>query len=66
MKWLQHNVRRGVGFAIKNPRYALNVIVREFTLAPEFEITLATQTPPRGHMTVRLTLIPMHHSSLSV
>jgi hypothetical protein len=33
MKWLLQNVRLRAGFAIKNPRYALNAIVREFTLA---------------------------------
>jgi hypothetical protein len=35
MKWLLQNVRRRAGFAIKNPRYALNVMVREFTFADE-------------------------------
>jgi hypothetical protein len=35
MKWLLQNVRRRAGFAIKNPRYALNAMVREFTLADE-------------------------------
>ena len=35
MKWLLQNARRRAAFAIKNPGYALDAIVREFTLADE-------------------------------
>ena len=35
MKWLLQNVRRRAWFAVKNPRYALNAINREFTSADE-------------------------------
>jgi len=35
MKWLLQNVRRRAGFAVKNPRYALNAMFRELTFADE-------------------------------
>jgi predicted O-methyltransferase YrrM len=35
MKWLFQNLRRRAKFAIKNPRYALNAMVRELTFADE-------------------------------
>jgi predicted O-methyltransferase YrrM len=47
MKWLLQNVRHRAGFAIKNPRYALKAIVREFTLADERFLGRLTGSSPR-------------------
>jgi predicted O-methyltransferase YrrM len=47
MKWLLQNVRRRVGFAIKNPHYALNAMVREFTFADERFLARLSGSSPR-------------------
>src|SRR5215469_7137909 len=47
MKWLLQNMRRRAGFAIKNPRYALNALVREFTFADERFLARLTGSSPR-------------------
>lgn len=47
MKWLLENLRRRVGFAIKNPSYALNAMVREFTLADEKFLARLSGSSPR-------------------
>ena len=47
MKWLLQNVRRRVVFAIKNPRYALNAMVREFTFADERFLARLSGSSPR-------------------
>ena len=47
MKWLLENMRARMRFAIKNPGYALNAMVREFTLADEKFLALITGSSPR-------------------
>lgn len=47
MKWLLQNVRRRAGFAIKNPRYALNAMIGELTFADERFLTRITASSPR-------------------
>jgi methyltransferase family protein len=47
MKWLLQNVRSRARFAIKNPRYALNAMVREFTFADERFLARLTGSSPR-------------------
>lgn len=47
MRWFLQNVRRRAQFAIKNPRYALNAMVREFTLADERFLARLTGSSPR-------------------
>jgi methyltransferase family protein len=47
MKWLLQNLRRRARFAIKNPRYALNVSFREFTFADERFLARLTSSSPR-------------------
>ena len=46
MRWLLQNVRRRAKFAIKNPRYAINAIVREFTFADEKFLARLTGSSP--------------------
>lgn len=47
MKWLLQDMRRRAAFAIKNPRYTLNAMVREFTLADERLLARLTGSSPR-------------------
>ena len=47
MKWLLQNVRRRAGFAIKNPRYALNAMIGELTFADEKFLARITASSPR-------------------
>src|SRR5689334_4765031 len=47
MKWLLQNVRRRAEFALKNPRYALGSMFREFTLADEKFLARITASSPR-------------------
>ena len=46
MKWLLENVRGRIGFAIENPSYALNAMVRELTLADEKFLARLTGSSP--------------------
>lgn len=46
MRWMLQNLRRRAGFAIKNPRYAIESMVRELTLVDEkFLARIAGSTP---------------------
>ena len=47
MKWLLQNMRRRAGLAVKNPRYALKAMIREFTLADERFLARLTGSSPR-------------------
>jgi predicted O-methyltransferase YrrM len=47
VKWLLQNVRHRAGFALKNPRYALDSIFRELTSADEKFLGLITGVPAR-------------------
>jgi hypothetical protein len=47
MKWLRQNVRRRVGFAIKNPHYAVKALVREFTFGEERFLVRPSGSSPR-------------------
>jgi hypothetical protein len=47
MKWLFQNLRRRAGFAIKNPRYALNAMIGELTFADEKFLARITASSPR-------------------
>ena len=47
MKWFLQNVRRRAEFAVKNPRYALNAMLREFTLADERFLAHLSSSSPR-------------------
>jgi hypothetical protein len=47
MKWLLQNVRRRAGFAIKNPRYALNAMIGELTFSDEKFLARITASSPR-------------------
>jgi predicted O-methyltransferase YrrM len=47
VKWLLQNVRHRAGFALKNPRYALDSIFRELTHADEKFLGLITGVPAR-------------------
>jgi len=47
MKWLLQNVCLRAAFAAKNPRYALNAMVREFTSADETFLARLSGSSPR-------------------
>jgi len=47
MKWLLQKVGRRAGFAVKNPRYVLNAMVREFTFADERFLARLSGSSPR-------------------
>jgi len=47
MRWLLQNVRRRFGFAVKNPHYALNAMVRELTFADERFLARLSGSSPR-------------------
>lgn len=47
MKWLLQNVGRRAGFAVKNPRYLLTAMIREFTFADERFLARLSGCSPR-------------------
>jgi len=47
MKWLLQNVGRRAWFAVKNPRYVLNAMIREFTFADERFLARLSGSSPR-------------------
>ena len=47
MKWLLQNVHRRAAFAVKNPRYVLNAMVRELTSADERFLARLSGSSPR-------------------
>jgi hypothetical protein len=47
MKWLLQNLRRRVGLAIENPRYALSAMIREVTFADERFLARLSGASPR-------------------
>src|SRR6266566_1187837 len=47
MRWLLQNVRRRLGFAVKNTNYGLNAMVRELTFAAQRFLSRLPGSSPR-------------------